>query len=82
VCVRRCLRDYLANPMRTYSLSRPFSASKSSRYQKFGVRYIWVIDPRKREAFIYTATIMHAVEDGVLRTSDPDIAVPLSTLFD
>jgi Uma2 family endonuclease len=55
---------------------------KIADYQKFGVRYIWVIDPRKREAFIYTATSMHAVEDGVLRTSDPDIAVPLSELFD
>ena len=56
--------------------------SKIADYLKFGVRYIWVIDPRKHEAFIYTATSMHAVEDGVLRTSDPDIAVPLSTLFD
>jgi hypothetical protein len=25
---------------------------------------------------------MHEVEDGVLRTSGPDIAVPLSALFD
>jgi Uma2 family endonuclease len=55
---------------------------KIADYQKFGVRYIWVIDPRKREAFIYTASSMRAVEDGVLRTSDPDIAVPLSALFD
>jgi Uma2 family endonuclease len=55
---------------------------KVADYQKFGVRYIWVVDPRKREAFIYTAASMHAVEDGMLRTSDPDIAVPLSALFD
>ena len=39
-------------------------------------------NPRKREAFIYTASSMHEVEDGVLRTSGPDIAVPLSALFD
>jgi Uma2 family endonuclease len=54
---------------------------KIGDYQKFGVRYIWVIDPRKREAFVYTAISMHEVEDGMLRTSDPDIAVPLSELF-
>ena len=50
---------------------------KIADYLKFGVRYIWVIDPRTRDAFIHTAAGMHAVEDGILRTSDPDIAVPL-----
>ena len=54
---------------------------KIADYLKFGVRYIWVIDPRTREAFIHTGKGMHAVEDGVLRTSDPDIAVPLSDIF-
>ena len=56
--------------------------SKIADYQKFGVRYIWVIDSREREAFVYTASSMREVDDGVLRTSDPDIAVPLSALFD
>jgi Uma2 family endonuclease len=54
---------------------------KIADYLKFGVRYIWVIDPRTREAFIHTATGMRAVEDGVLRTSDPDIAVPLAEIL-
>ena len=54
---------------------------KLSDYQKFGVRYIWVINPRTREAFIHTATGMHEVEDGILRTTDPDIAVPLAEVL-
>jgi Uma2 family endonuclease len=54
---------------------------KIADYLKFGVRYIWVIDPRTREAFVHTANGMHAVEDGVLRTSDPDIAVPLAEIL-
>jgi Uma2 family endonuclease len=51
-------------------------------YLRFGVRYIWVIDPRSRVAVIYTNSTMQTVEDGVLRTSDPDIAVPLAEVFD
>ena len=54
---------------------------KIADYLKFGVCYIWVIDPRTREAFIYAATGMHAVEDGILRTSNPDIAVPLAEIL-
>jgi Uma2 family endonuclease len=55
---------------------------KIADYLKFGVPYIWVINPRTREAYIHTATGMHAVEDGLLRTSGPDIAVPLAEVFD
>ena len=55
---------------------------KIADYLKFGVRYIWVIDPRTRDAVIYTTSSTHVVEDGILRTSDPDIAVPLAEVFD
>jgi Uma2 family endonuclease len=54
---------------------------KVADYLKFGVSYIWVIDPRRREAVVYTGSGTHPVEDGVLRTSDPDIAVPLTEIF-
>ena len=53
---------------------------KIADYLRFGVRYIWVIDPRRREAVVYTTSGTHVAED-VLRTSDPDIAVPLSEMF-
>ena len=56
---------------------------KVGDYLKMGVRYIfWVIEPREREAVIYTTSGTHVVEDGFLRASDPDIAVPLAEIFD
>ena len=54
---------------------------KIGDYLKFGVRYIWIINPRTREAFIHTASGMHAVEDGILRTSDPDVEIALAEVL-
>ena len=54
---------------------------KIADYLKFGVRYIWVIDPRERDAVIYTASGTQVVADGILPTSDPDIAVPLAEIL-
>ena len=50
-------------------------------YLTFGVAYVWLIDPLRRRAFIYTAVGSHQVDDGMLRTSNPEIAVPLSEIF-
>ena len=49
-------------------------------YLSFGVRYVWVIDPQSRRAFVYTASGMHEVKDGELRTEGPDLHVPLFEL--
>lgn len=54
---------------------------KIADYLEFGVPYVWLIDPRKRSAFVYTAKEALPVDDGILRTSNPDIAVPLADLF-
>jgi hypothetical protein len=35
-----------------------------------------------RSAFCYTPGEMHEVLDGILRTNDPDIAVPLADAFE
>jgi Uma2 family endonuclease len=53
-----------------------------SDYFKMGVRYVWVIDPQTRRAFCYTPGEMHEVLDGILRTKDPDIEVPLEEVFE
>jgi hypothetical protein len=45
-----------------------------------GVRYVWVLDPLTKRAFCYTPGEMHEVLDGVLRTNNPDVAVPSPTL--
>jgi Uma2 family endonuclease len=46
-------------------------------YLSFGVKYVWVVDPRTRRAFVYTSESVREVKDGILRTEDPDIIVPL-----
>jgi len=50
-------------------------------YLSFGVRYVWLIDPRTRQAFVYTADGVEQVKDGVLTTKDPEIRVVLSDCF-
>ena len=49
-------------------------------YLNFGVRYVWLLHPRTRRAFIYTPEAVQEVKDGILRTDDPDICVPLAEL--
>jgi len=55
--------------------------AKIDDYLGFGVSYVWVIDPQTRKAWIYTAEGMREVRDGVLRTAEPEIAVPIGELF-
>ena len=54
---------------------------KIADYLNFGVPYVWVIDPRKRKATVYTAADSYSPEDGILRTENPEIALPLADLF-
>ena len=56
--------------------------SRIDDYLAFGVRYVWVIDPGTRRAWIYTADSIHEVRDGILRTQSPAIEVPLAALFE
>ncbi|MBV9083469.1 MAG: Uma2 family endonuclease [Acidobacteriaceae bacterium] len=49
-------------------------------YLNFGVRYVWLIHPKTRRAFVYTADRVQEAKDGVLRTENPDIRVVLSEL--
>ncbi len=50
-------------------------------YLSFGVHYVWVIDPQTGKAWIYTAESIHEVRDGMLRTENPEIVVPLGEVF-
>ena len=49
-------------------------------YLAFGVRYVWRFHPVSRRAFAYTSDALREVKDGVLRTDDPAICVPLADL--
>jgi Uma2 family endonuclease len=51
-------------------------------YLHLGVPFVWLIDPRTRRAFVYSGTTRNEVTDGVLRTSNPSIGVPIAELFD
>ncbi len=50
-------------------------------YLEFGVAYVWVVDPRKHRAWIYTPAGTSEAKDGVLRTASPEIAIPLNEIF-
>jgi len=49
-------------------------------YLRFGVRNVWVLEPETRRAFWYTKDSIQEVKDGVLRTDDPSISVPLAEI--
>jgi Uma2 family endonuclease len=53
---------------------------KIDDYLNFGVKYVWVIDPKTRKAHIYSASGVTEAKDGILTTSNPDIAVSLSEI--
>lgn len=49
-------------------------------YLSFGVRYVWVIDPRTKLAYVHT-TEASQEQKHALRTSSPTIVVSLDELF-
>jgi Uma2 family endonuclease len=49
-------------------------------YFAFGVRYVWIIDPRTRKG--YSCAPHGMTETAVFRTENPEIAVPLDALFE
>ena len=49
-------------------------------YLKFGVPYVWILDPATRKA--YRSTLGALTEISELCAEDPEIAVPLQALFE
>ena len=54
---------------------------KIEEYLAFGVQYVWIINHRNRLAYVHTAAGATRAEGGVLKTADPDIIVPLATVW-
>jgi Uma2 family endonuclease len=54
---------------------------KIDDYLGFGVRYVWLINPQSRRGWIYTLEGIVEARDGVLRTENPNIIVPLSDVL-
>ena len=49
-------------------------------YLSFGVSYVWLINPRTRQTYVYSSAGIREVRDGVLTTNNPDIRVVLDEL--
>jgi len=54
---------------------------KIDDYLRFGVPYVWVINPRDQRAWACTKDGNAEVPDGVLRTENPSLAIPLNEIF-
>jgi Uma2 family endonuclease len=54
---------------------------KIDDFLNFGVRYVWVINPRSRRAWVYTNDGSREVKNGTLRTENPAIEVALAEVF-
>jgi Uma2 family endonuclease len=59
-----------------------YMQEKIDDYLRFGVPYIWIINPRLRRGYVATKAGMFEAESGVLATSDPEIQVPVAELLD
>jgi Uma2 family endonuclease len=59
-----------------------YMQEKLDDYLRFGVPYIWIINPKNRKGYIVTSSGMVEATSGVLETQDPDIKVPLEPLFE
>ncbi len=54
---------------------------KISDYLRMGVSYVWVVDPYLGNAWTHTNEGSFEAKDGVLRTKNPDIVMPLSEVM-
>ena len=54
---------------------------KIDDYLNFGVPYVWVINPRNRRAWTYSKAGSTEVLDGILRTENPSLEIPLPEIF-
>ncbi len=54
---------------------------KIDDYLGFGVPFVWVIDPRTRRGYVHTPEVSREAKDGVLRTTNPALELPLQQLF-
>ena len=51
-------------------------------FLKMGVPFVWILDPSTRQAYVATeAHGLREIKDGVLRTTAPDLEMPLVGLW-
>ena len=56
--------------------------TRISDYLLMGVRYVWLLDPSMRRAYVATAEAgLRELKEAVLRTEDPVLELPLAEVF-
>jgi len=55
---------------------------KIQEYLSIGAEWIWLVDPEERKAISYSQSNPAGTLCDVLRTVNPHIEIPLSTVFD
>jgi Uma2 family endonuclease len=50
-------------------------------YLSIGVEYVWVVDPLERSAIVYSQKNPQGAVCDILRTENPEIAIPLEDAF-
>lgn len=50
-------------------------------YLSFGIPYVWILNQRSRKAYRCTPGSMSEVSEGVLKTENPEITIPLAEIF-
>ncbi len=59
-----------------------YMQEKIDDYLRFGVPYVWIINPRLRKGYVATQAGLVEAVSGVLETSDPDIRFSVADLFE
>lgn len=54
---------------------------KIADYLGFGVRHVWLIDPKTRRAWVHTSEGMREAKDGILRLEEPRVELALAEIF-
>jgi Uma2 family endonuclease len=56
--------------------------SRIDDYLRFGVRYVWLVDPTATRAWVHTAQGFYESKDLLLRTENPELTLPLREIFE
>ena len=59
-----------------------YMQEKIDDYLRFGVPYIWIVNPRLRKGYVATKAGIVEAASGLLETSDPEIRVPVAEILD
>src|SRR5262249_16315564 len=54
---------------------------KLKEYSAFGVPNIWVVDPRRRKAFVFDGSVLEEVRGEAFVITNPEIRLPLDEVF-